>query len=63
MVEEQKVVFEKPSPGMLYNLKRLFIRAKVYGMPMNKVFVDGGEAVNLIPHALFKKVGKCGSEL
>ena len=54
MVEEQKDVFEKPSPVMLYHLKPLFIRAKVVGMPVNKVFVDGGVAVNLMPHALFK---------
>ena len=58
MVEEQKAVFEKPSPVMLYHLKPLFIRAMVDGMPVNKVFVEGGEAVNLLPHALFKENGE-----
>ena len=48
---------------MLYHLKPLFIRAKVDGMPVNKVFVDGEAAVNLMPHALFKKMGKCGLEI
>ena len=37
IVEEQKVVFEKPSPGMVYHLKLLFIRAKVDGMSMKQL--------------------------
>ena len=48
---------------MLYHLKPLFIRVKVDGIPVNKVFADGGAAVNLMPHALFKKIWKCGSDL
>lgn len=42
MVEEQKAMFERPSPGMMYHMKPLFIRAKVDGIAVNKVFVDGG---------------------
>ena len=48
---------------MVYHLKPLFIKVKVDGMPVNKVFVDGGETVNFMPHALFKKMGKCGSDV
>ena len=48
---------------MLYHLKPLFIRAKVDGMPVNKLFIYGGANVNLMSHARFKKMGKCGSEL
>lgn len=55
VVEEKKDMFEKPSPGMMYHLKPLFIRAKVDGVAVNKVFVDEGAASNLMPHTLFKK--------
>lgn len=63
MVEEQKATFERPSPGMMYHLKPLFIRAKVDGMTVNKVFVDEGAAVNLMPYTLFKKMGKGDKDL
>lgn len=63
MVEEHKVMFERLSPGMMYHLKPLFIRAKVDGMAVNKVFVDGGVVVNLMPYNLFKKMGKGDEDL
>lgn len=50
VVEEQHVVFERPDPGMMYHLKSLFIMVKVYDMSVNKVFIDGGASVNLMPH-------------
>lgn len=63
MVEEQKAMFEKPSPGMMYHLKLLFIRTKVDRVTVNKVSVDGGEDVNLMPYTLFKKMGKYDADL
>ena len=56
-------MFEIPSPWVMYHLKPLFIREKVDGMSVSKVFVDGATIVNLMPHTLFKKMGKCGSGL
>ena len=35
----------------------------VDGIAVNKVFVDGGATVNLMPYTLFKKMGKCGDDL
>lgn len=58
MVEEQKEMLERPNLWMKYHLKPLFIRAKVDGMAVNKVFVDGGVAVNLMPYTMFKKMVK-----
>lgn len=55
-------MFKKPSPGMMYHLKPLFLREKVHGVAVNKVFVDGGTTVNLMTHTLFKKMGKCDAE-
>lgn len=63
MVEKQKAMFERPSPGMMYHLKPLFIRANIYIIGVNKVFVDGGAAVNLMPHTLFKQMGKYDADL
>ena len=63
IVEEQKAMFERPSSGMMYHLKPLFIREKVDGIVVNKVFVDGGAVVNLMPHTLFKKMGKGDEDL
>lgn len=48
---------------MMYQLKSLFIRAKVDGFPINKVFVDGGVTLNLMPHSLLKKIGKFDVDL
>lgn len=63
VVEEQKSMFERPSPGMMYYLKPLFIREKVDRITVNKVFVYGGATVNLMPYTLFKKLGKCDDDL
>lgn len=41
----------------------MFIRAKVDGMAVNKVFIDGGATINFMPHSLFKKMGKIGEDL
>lgn len=56
-------MFERPNPVMMYHLKPLFIRGKVDGITVNKVFIDGGAAVNLMPHTLFKEMGKGGEDL
>lgn len=48
---------------MMYYLKPLFIRAKVDGMAVNEVFIDGGAIVNLKSHSLFKKTGKRNEDL
>ncbi|XP_050876769.1 uncharacterized protein LOC127080502 [Lathyrus oleraceus] len=63
VVEEQKATFKRPSPGMVCHLKPLFIRTKVDGIAVNKVFVDGGVMVNLMSHTLFKKMGKGDEDL
>lgn len=63
IVEEQRATFERPSPRMMYHLKPLFIQAKVDGINVNKVFIDGGVAVNLMPHTLFKKMGRGDEDL
>ena len=47
----------------MYHLKPLFIRSKVDGMVVNKVFVYGGNTINLMPHSIFKKMRKNDMDL
>lgn len=62
-VEEKQAIFERPDPGMMYHLKPLFIREKVDDMAINKVFIDGGATVNMMPHSLSKKMVKTNEDL
>lgn len=63
VVEEQHAMFERPTPSMMYYLKPLFIQAKVDRVAVNKVFVDGGAVVNLMPLTLLKNMGKGEEDL
>ena len=61
--DEQKATFEKPDDSMKNQLKPLFIQAKVDEIGINKVLVDGGVAVNLMPQSLLKMIGKTDKDL
>ena len=63
VVEEQQAMFEKPTSDMMYHIKPLVIRAKVDDFSMNKVVVDGGAAVNLMPRSFMKRIGKFDTDL
>lgn len=43
---------------MKSHLKALFITGKVEDVPINKILVDYGATVNLIPHYMLRKIGK-----
>ncbi|MCI42405.1 hypothetical protein A2U01_0063642, partial [Trifolium medium] len=62
-VEEQQAMFEKPDEGMKNLLKPLCIRAKYNNVGINKVLIDGGAIVNLMPHSLLRKIGKYDTDL
>lgn len=62
-VNEQNFVFEKPHLGMKSHLKPLLIKAKVDNYGVNKVLVDIGAIVNLMPHSLLSKMGKFDTDL
>lgn len=48
---------------MKIHLKPLFIRGKVEDAGVNKVLVDGGEEVNLMPEFMLKRIGKFDTDL
>jgi len=62
-VEDQHAVFERPDVSMRLHLKPLFIQAKINGVGVNKVLVDGGATVNLLPQSFLRKIGLFDSNL
>jgi hypothetical protein len=62
-VEDQHAVFERPDVSMTHHLKPLFIQAKINAVGVNKVMVDGGATVNLLPQSLLGKIGLVDSDL
>jgi len=61
--DEQKAIFGKPDDSMKNHLKPLFIQAKVDEIGINKVLVDDGDAINLMPQSLLKRIGKTDKDL
>ena len=62
-VIETDAVFKRPTESMKSHLKPFYIWAKVEDVGINKVLVDGGAAINLMPSILLKKIGKSVSDL
>ena len=52
----QQAIFDKPIKHR--HLKALYMKGLVDGKPMNKMLVDGGASVNLMPYTTFRKLGK-----
>lgn len=61
--EEQNVFFERPCEGMKNHLKLLFIRVKLENTTTNKILINGGVAVNLMPHFFLSKIGKYDTDM
>lgn len=62
-VEEQNSVLENTYMGMKSHLKPLFIKAKVDNFCVNKVQVDSGTTVNLMPQSMLIRIGKFDKNL
>ena len=52
----QQAIFDKPVKHR--HLKALYVKYFVDGKPMNKMLVDGGASINLIPYTTFCKLSK-----
>ncbi|CAI0509525.1 unnamed protein product, partial [Linum tenue] len=57
------VVFNEPEPKMMRHLRPLYIRATLDDVPMSRVLVDNGAAVNVMPTRMLKKLGKNTNDL
>ncbi len=63
VLSPEQAVFEKPEGTKNRHLKPLYINGYVNEKPMSKMMVDGGAAVNLMPYATFRKLGKNAEDL
>ena len=56
-------IFEKPADDERHHLKALFVKGRVDGQPMTKILVDGGAAINIMPYAVYQKLGRGDPDL
>ena len=61
--DTSKIVFEKPTLSMCQHLKPLYIKGHMDGRPVNRVLVDNGVAVNILPTSMLRKLFKTESDL
>ncbi|CAL9019579.1 unnamed protein product, partial [Prunus brigantina] len=59
----KQLCFSKPTKEMANHLRPLFITANFGGVPIPKVMVDGGAAINLLPHRMLNKMGRTEKDL
>jgi len=62
-VKGQQAKFKRHDHHMQHHLKALFIQAKINDVGIKNVLVDGGAAINLLPHCLLKKIGLSETDL
>jgi hypothetical protein len=55
------VIFEKPRENNYKNLKALYLKGYINGNPVNKMLVDTGAAVNVMPYSVLRQLG-CSAE-
>ena len=54
---------EKPTLSMSQHLKLLYIKAHMDGRPVNRVLIDNGIAINILPTSMLRKLFKTKSNL
>src|SRR5688572_8372699 len=62
-LEPMTATFEKPGDEKCRHLKALFLKGQVDRRPITKLLVDGGAGVNIMPYAMFHKLGKGEEDL
>ncbi|CAL2256306.1 unnamed protein product [Prunus armeniaca] len=58
-----QLCFSKPTKEMANHHRPLFITANFGGVPIPKIMVDGGTAINLLPHRMLSKMGRTKKDL
>ncbi|KAJ1412480.1 Retrovirus-related Pol polyprotein from transposon opus [Sesbania bispinosa] len=61
--KSNSAIFDPPNDFMKNHLKPLFVNGRVNGYFVNRMFVDGVVAINLIPKSSLKKLGKIEEDL
>jgi hypothetical protein len=59
----QPVMFEKPRAKNYKHLKALYLKGYINGQPVNKMLVDTGAAVNIMPYLVLCRLGWSAGDL
>jgi hypothetical protein len=51
-------IFEKPRAKNYKHLKALYLKGYINGQPVNKMLVDTGAAVNIMPYSVLRRLGR-----
>jgi len=62
-LDPMTAIFEKPADNERQHLKALFVKGRVDGQPMTKILIDGRAAINFMPYAVYRKLGKGDQDL
>jgi hypothetical protein len=57
------VIFEKPRGKNYKHLKALYLKGYNNGQPVNKMLVDTGAAVNIMPYIVLHRLGRSTGDL
>ncbi|PVH30869.1 hypothetical protein PAHAL_9G001000 [Panicum hallii] len=57
------VIFEKPQAKNYKHLKALYLKGFINGQPVNKMLVDTGAAVNIMPYSVLRRLGRSTADL
>lgn len=57
-VKEENTIFDRPDKETKEHLKPLFMQAKFDGVGVNKVLVDKGVVINLMPNFILRRISK-----
>jgi hypothetical protein len=57
------VIFEKPQAKNYKHLKALYLKGYINGQPINKMLVDTGAAVNIMPYSVLCRLGRSVGDL
>jgi hypothetical protein len=57
------VIFEKPRAKSYKHLKALYLKGYINGQPVNKMLVDRGAAVNIMPYSVLRRLGRSTGDL
>ncbi|GKU99855.1 hypothetical protein SLEP1_g12638 [Rubroshorea leprosula] len=62
-IRSEQIIFNKPNESMARHIKPLYISAHMDGVPVNRVLVDNGAVVNVIPSFMLRNLGKNSEDL
>jgi hypothetical protein len=57
------VIFEKPQEKNYKHVKVLYLKGYINGHPVNKMLVDTGATVNIMPYSVLRRLGRSAEDL